>query len=145
MHRAAAAAAAALAPAAAWHTGQMSLSPSHQQPLHSRSLHGILGLGLAPCPCTCPAVCAQPNLALVAENGCYLRLGQGQTWSSMPPGLQVCAARHARVREQKGLSHPSLEQACHDCGTPMAPEAQRVAPKTTCAAGRVDKLACGRT
>lgn len=30
----------------------------------------------------------QPNLALVAENGCYLRLGEGQTWSTLAPGLQ---------------------------------------------------------
>nr|AKA43768.1 trehalose-6-phosphate synthase [Dunaliella viridis] len=31
-----------------------------------------------------------PNLALVAENGCYLRLGEGQTWRShLTPGLQV--------------------------------------------------------
>mmetsp|Transcript_2058 Transcript_2058/g.5209 ORF Transcript_2058/g.5209 Transcript_2058/m.5209 type:complete len:929 (+) Transcript_2058:1462-4248(+) len=29
-----------------------------------------------------------PNLALVAENGCYLRLGEGQTWNTLTPGLQ---------------------------------------------------------
>lgn len=33
---------------------------------------------------------SQPNLALVAENGCYLRLGEGETWKShLTPGLQV--------------------------------------------------------